>query len=156
MKRRTPWIKHCPKCGRFRSKVNKTCRDGLCKPINNIHKVIFEDLELYRRNDYGIPYEDQSPYMDKAVEVANLVIEKQIAYGDAFGQAGRVLEILYPGGIKCEQYTDVLTIVRVLDKLFRIANQKEAFGEDPWKDITGYGLLSTVRNASKTPCNFDS
>lgn len=156
MKRRTPWIKHCPKCGRFRSKANKTCRDGLCKPLNGIHKTIFEDLEVYRRNDYGIPYEDQSPYMDKAVEVANLVIEKQVAYGDAFGQAGRVLEILYPAGIKCEQYNDVLTIVRVLDKLFRIANQKEAFGEDPWKDIMGYGLLATVRNASKTPCNFDS
>lgn len=108
------------------------------------------------RNDYGVPYQDQSPYMDKAVEIANLVISKQVAYGDSFGQAGRVLEILYPSGIKCDQYNDVLTIVRVLDKLFRIANQKDAFNEDPWKDIMGYALLSTVRNASQPPFNFDS
>jgi len=32
-------------------------------------------------------------------------------------------------------------LLRVIDKLFRIASQKEAFGENPWQDIAGYGLL---------------
>ena len=32
----------------------------------------------------------------------------------------------------------MLAITRVVDKLFRIANRKDAFGENPWQDIAGY------------------
>lgn len=32
-------------------------------------------------------------------------------------------------------------VVRVVDKLFRIANHKDAFGENPWADIAGYAVL---------------
>lgn len=78
----------------------------------------------------------------KAAEVAALVKEKQEAYGDSFNFSGDILQILYPDGVKPEQYRDMLAIVRVIDKLFRIANKKDAFGEDPWKDINGYSLLA--------------
>lgn len=85
------------------------------------------------------------PYFEAAMDIAELVKDKQAAYGDAFGRSGKVLEILYPNGIPASQLEDALTIVRVIDKLFRIANQKDAFGENPWKDVMGYALLSVVR-----------
>lgn len=87
-----------------------------------------------------------SPYFQAAVDIAELVEAKQLAYGDSFGNAGRVLHILFPDGIPVEKLEDALTIVRVIDKLFRIANQKEAFNESPWKDILGYALLAVVRD----------
>lgn len=85
-------------------------------------------------------------YRAKGIEVINTVIDKQEAYGDSFGQMGKVLRVLYPQGIKPEQYDDMLAVTRIQDKLFRIANKKEAFGESPYKDICGYGLLGLVRD----------
>ncbi len=35
----------------------------------------------------------------------------------------------------------MLAITRIIDKLFRIATKKDAFGESPFKDIAGYGIL---------------
>ena len=32
-------------------------------------------------------------------EIGKLVAEKNVAYGDSFGQACRILEVLYPDGI---------------------------------------------------------
>lgn len=88
---------------------------------------------------------DLNPYFVMAMDVAELVRDKQAAYGDSFGQSHRIIAVLYPDGIPAEKFTDALTIVRILDKLFRIATQKEAFGEDPWRDVTGYALLAAVR-----------
>ena len=79
-------------------------------------------------------------------DLGKLVAEKQAAYGDSFGRSAAVLMELYPNGIKPEQYGDLLTIARILDKLFRIANQKEAFDESPYRDIGGYCLLGQKRD----------
>jgi len=84
-------------------------------------------------------------FISNAIEVATLVEEKQKAYGDSFGKSGECLRQMYPNGIKPEQYDDLLTIARILDKLFRIANDKDAFEEDPWRDILGYSLLSMTK-----------
>ena len=81
-------------------------------------------------------------------EVGKLVGEKQLAYGDSFGKSGECLRQMYPEGISPEQYDDLLTIVRVLDKLFRIANNPSAFEENPYKDIVGYGLLGMGRHTN--------
>ena len=72
--------------------------------------------------------------------IGALVDVKNSQYGDAFHQTGRILAILYPEGVAPEQYDDMLAVVRILDKLFRIANGKQG-NEDPWQDIAGYGLL---------------
>ena len=32
-------------------------------------------------------------------------------------------------------------MIRIIDKFFRIATEKNAFGETPWKDAAGYCLL---------------
>jgi hypothetical protein len=83
---------------------------------------------------------------DIGTELGKLCEEKNVAYGDSFAKSGRVLEMLYPDGVKPHQYTDMLGIIRVLDKLFRIATKKNAFGESPWRDIGGYGILGTFND----------
>jgi len=97
----------------------------------------------------------RSPYVETAVKIGELVTEKNLAYGDSFGRCGDVLRVIYPDGIKPEQYDDALAVVRILDKLFRIANDGCAFGESPFLDITGYGLLGAVRHEKKTKGESD-
>lgn len=76
-------------------------------------------------------------------KIGKLVAEKNKAYGDAFNKSAEFLKILYPNGVKPEQYDDMLGLVRVFDKQMRIAHQKDAFGENPWNDIAGYGILKS-------------
>lgn len=78
-------------------------------------------------------------------EIGALVGRKNAAYGDAFGKVAQILEILYPDGIGRESYHDVGLLVRVLDKLSRIATDAGAFGESPYLDIAGYMLLAEAR-----------
>lgn len=80
-------------------------------------------------------------------EMIQLVHAKQKAYGDSFGKSGAVLKVLYPNGIGVEQLEDALVVVRIIDKLFRIATRKDAFGESPYKDIIGYSLLGAARDS---------
>lgn len=75
-----------------------------------------------------------------------LVEEKNKAYGDSFAKSGEILKILFPDGIPVEKYDDMLAITRILDKLFRIATQKEAFKESPYEDIVGYGILGVAKS----------
>ena len=86
-------------------------------------------------------------YTQEAINLAELVTKKQIAYGDSFGRSGRIIEVLYPKGISREKYQDALAMIRVIDKLFRIANKKYALAENPWGDIAGYALLSLVQQS---------
>ena len=79
-------------------------------------------------------------------EVGNMVAKKNHAYGDSFAKCGQILRVLYPSRIPESSYDDLLAIVRILDKMFRIAAHKDAFGEDPWMDICGYAILSVERN----------
>ena len=81
-----------------------------------------------------------------AADIAKVVEEKQAAYGDSFGKSGLILKILYPDGIKVDQYDDMLCIVRIVDKLFRVATDKDAFGESPYRDLAGYSLLGVMRD----------
>lgn len=73
--------------------------------------------------------------------IGALVDEKNAAYGDSFHHAGEVLRVLYPDGVRPAQYQRMLYTVRVIDKLFRLATQPDAFGENPAKDIAGYSIL---------------
>ena len=84
-------------------------------------------------------------YSDIGSTVGKLVEDKQKAYGDSFGRSGRCLMEMFPNGIKVDQYDDLLTIARILDKLFRIANDPDAFEENPYQDIVGYALLAMRR-----------
>ena len=90
-----------------------------------------------------------NPYEFLGSEVGKLVEEKQLAYGDSFGRSGECLRQMFPDGIKKEQYGDLLTIARILDKLFRIASDPDAFSENPYQDIAGYALLGMKRYKDK-------
>ena len=85
-------------------------------------------------------------FSEIGAEVGKLVSDKQRAYGDSFGRSGECLRQMFPEGIQPDQYDDLLTIARILDKLFRIANNPTAFDENPYQDIVGYGLLGMNRH----------
>lgn len=82
-------------------------------------------------------------YEEKGREIGELVDRKQREYGDSWGKAAGILRILYPDGIKPEQYHDVLGVARVIDKLSRIANGNRG-EENAWEDLMGYGLLGSM------------
>ena len=86
-----------------------------------------------------------SRYEQLGTDIGRLVAEKQKAYGDSFNRSGAVMRSLYPEGIPLEKLDDALAVVRVVDKLFRIATDRDALGESPWRDIAGYALLSVDR-----------
>jgi hypothetical protein len=81
--------------------------------------------------------------------VGDLVHDKQRAYGDSFGRSGECLRQMFPEGINITQYDDLLTIARILDKLFRLANDPTAFDENPYRDIVGYALLGMNRHLAR-------
>ncbi len=91
-------------------------------------------------------FSGQCAYEVIGAEVGRLVTKKQAAYGDSFGKAGEFLRLVYPHGVPSEKYDDMLAVVRVFDKLMRIATDKDALGEDPWQDICGYALLAIRGN----------
>ena len=88
----------------------------------------------------------KNKFSDIGAEVGKLVHDKQLAYGDSFGRSGECLRQMFPEGIKPDQYDDLLTIARILDKLFRLANDPCAFDENPYRDIVGYAILGMNRH----------
>ena len=89
----------------------------------------------------GLSESFNESYESVGKRIGKLVDEKQKAYGDSFTRAELIMKILYPTGIKVSQYKDVLAMVRCIDKMSRIATEKEAYGENPWEDLSGYGIL---------------
>jgi hypothetical protein len=85
-----------------------------------------------------------SAFSDKVDEMASLVKAKNIAYGNSFGTAGEALKILYPDGIKTDQYPDALLVARIWDKLKRIATDNDPFGESPFVDVAGYAICGAT------------
>ena len=84
----------------------------------------------------------EKSFVDLGREIGQLLEAKNLAYGNSFERSEDIIKILYPDGIPVQAYRDALALIRVIDKCFRIANAKGAFGEDPWRDIAGYAMLS--------------
>jgi hypothetical protein len=93
----------------------------------------------------GAALVDDGVYPRLGREIGELVAGKQIQYGRASEKAGSIMALLYPAGIPPHQYRDALLVVRVLDKLSRIAqrgpDRQDLGGESPWQDLAGYGLI---------------
>jgi hypothetical protein len=81
--------------------------------------------------------------------IGAIVDQKNEAYGDAVNKTAQIMEILYPNGIPKESYKNVLLITRVVDKLCRIATDQDAFGENPWDDVAGYGIRGALRESKR-------
>jgi len=73
--------------------------------------------------------------------IGSLITEKQKSYGDSFHKSGEVMKQLFPNGIPQESYVDALALVRIVDKMFRLATDPNYGGENSWGDIAGYALL---------------
>lgn len=90
------------------------------------------------------PNRHPGKYEEIGSEIGKLVDKKHKAYGRSFDRVADVLRMMFPQGIRPDQYDDLNGIIRNLDKLFRIANEKKAFEENPWQDIAGYAILMNV------------
>lgn len=88
-------------------------------------------------------------FQEIAEQIGKLVTEKNQAYGSSFKTSAVALRLLYPDGIQPKSYRDALLLVRVWDKMMRIATDKDAFGESPWRDIVGYGILGASTDAER-------
>jgi len=90
-------------------------------------------------------------YQRLGCDVGRLVDQKQLAYGDSFGRVHRILEVLWPDGVSKASYRNLLCVVRILDKLFRVAshNGADPMGESPGRDIAGYGILMAAMHEGK-------
>jgi hypothetical protein len=91
-------------------------------------------------------------YKTIGAELGALLEEKQAAYGDVFSATPAIIGLLFPNGIPVAGYRDVLTIVRILDKIGRIctaAGKGDPMGEDPWRDIAGYAMLMLGKREEK-------
>lgn len=95
-------------------------------------------------------------YKKKALEIAELVDSKNCAYGNSISKTAKMLEVLYGNSIPKEKYKDLHYIVRIFDKISRLAQGDEmAFNESPWSDICGYALnrlVSETNNFSVKRC----
>lgn len=92
-----------------------------------------------------IPAKPSKTFLEVAMKLGNLVERKNPKYGNAFAKAGEFLKILYPDGIKPEDYAPMLVLVRIFDKQMRIATDSNISpydDESPWADIAGYGIIS--------------
>jgi hypothetical protein len=97
---------NCKWCAVFLCQSPEKCRD-MSKWIPKVDKK----------------YEQRKQIISTAKQIAELVTQKQKAYGDSFGKSGDVLRILYPNGVKPEKYGDLLAVTRIIDKLFQIAKE---------------------------------
>lgn len=88
-------------------------------------------------------------FAELGAAIGRKTAEKNKAYGDAVGKTGAIFRILFPDGIPVSSYEDTLLIVRLLDKIVRIAcGDKSAFEESPYRDIAGYGLIGSGRETA--------
>ncbi len=85
-------------------------------------------------------------HSERALQIAHVVTEKNKIYGDSAGKSSEILRVLYPDGVAPEQYDQLLLVVRVLDKISRVAQRGRpgvpSDPESPWADIAGYALLA--------------
>ena len=90
-----------------------------------------------------------SQYHDLAHEIADLLEVKQGQYGNSVGTAPAILALLYPDGVRGDQYADMLTVVRMLDKLKRVATAAADDPEDAWRDLAGYAILRLAERGKR-------
>lgn len=132
-----------------------TCEEVVCAPIKAIydHDAI-QEMIYFNAEGQQLGNADPLPSLSQAIagprriaiqnlahEIGNLTADKNEAYGNSAASVGAILKILYPLGIPPEAYGNAMLIVRILDKVSRIAN-----GAPGFRDIGGYGVLGALIN----------
>jgi hypothetical protein len=91
-----------------------------------------------------------NPEFEKiATRIGKLVAEKNINYGNSFGHTGDIMKYLFPDGIPIGKYEVFLALVRIMDKIFRLATNPNYNNENSWADIAGYCVLMLGYEAQK-------
>lgn len=99
---------------------------------------------------------------DAGYSVADLVHEKQLAYGDASGIQYKLWQALLEQYREGDEYRmpvalmdHIPRLTRVFDRVCRIVSNPAAdrMGEDPWRDLTGDGICGIVM--PRTPSSWD-
>lgn len=81
-------------------------------------------------------------WLELGLEITTVVDRSNAAYGDSTEKSAEIFQILWPDGVPVDRMHDFRCMVSILDKLSRIATDKDAFGESPWRDVAGYALLA--------------
>ena len=82
-------------------------------------------------------------------ELARILDKSNAAYGSSTVKSAKIMEILWPEGVPVDRMHDARCMISILDKLSRIATDKDAFGECPWRDVGGYALLAYREDLKK-------
>jgi hypothetical protein len=79
-------------------------------------------------------------YEEIGRRIGETVDEKNSLYGDSINSTAQFLLTLFPNGIHPEAYADVGILVRLYDKMKRVAEGNKG-AENAYNDIAGYGIL---------------
>lgn len=80
-------------------------------------------------------------FKEIGTNIGELVADKNKNYGNSFMHSGEIMKFLFPNGVPPEKYIIMLALVRILDKIFRLATNPKYNNENCWKDIAGYCVL---------------
>jgi hypothetical protein len=88
-------------------------------------------------------------FSEIADELATMLAVKNRKYGDSYAKMAHVLPLFYPNGVPADGLLDAVFILRIVDKLMRIASDQRDDEEDPLLDLCGYGILRLreIRNS---------
>jgi len=125
-------------------RLYKVEHEDICGDVH-VNDDVGDDSYLDKENYSFVDVPAHGRFEKLGAQIGRLTDEKNAAYGSSVDTSVEAMKLLYPDGIKPEQYADVLLQARIWDKQMRIANRKDAFGENPYNDIAGYGLLGAGR-----------
>lgn len=97
---------------------------------------------------------DADDYESAGGLLGALVLEKQRQYGNALKRAAEMLAILWPDGLPVDQYLDACSVMRVIEKLSRVA-AGDLGDESAWLDIAGHGLVA-ARLSRQSVSDFET
>ncbi len=88
------------------------------------------------------PVQFHDVILKTCADLGPFLVAKNEAYGDASRRIVSVLQSFYPDGIPHGQIQNCYYMIQILNKLSRIAENNDPFGEDPWLDCAGYSILA--------------
>ena len=86
-------------------------------------------------------------------QVGKVVFEKNMKYGDSFHLCGDFFRLIFPNGIRPDQYDNMLYLARDFDKTMRIANGSQG-EENPVMDKVGYGILMLGKDDKENKISY--
>ena len=83
----------------------------------------------------------KTSYEERCQKIGRILDQKAKSYGNSFTDSTKILELLFPYGIATARYGDLLAVLRIIEKLYRVVHSPKEEEESPFLDIAGYALL---------------